>query len=288
MKSRNRRTKAQVAQLEAQIVEVCEADHPVSVRYVFYRMTDPRLPEPVEKTEQGYKQVQKRVVEMRRAGRLPYRWISDATRVGWHVPTFRDPAEFVRAQAQAYRFDMWGDADTLVEVWCESRSIAGMIRDECQRLAVSLYPCGGFASTSYAWDAAQGYADYSAVQIVYVGDFDSAGVLIDVALGRELRTHTSTPVTFERVAVNEAQIQQFDLPTKPRKATDKRCPELAQTVEAEAMPAPILRALVRDAVERHLMPDALNYAALMDEQGREFLAAFDLGGGGNKTIEEVF
>ncbi len=73
MKSRNRRTKAQVAQLEAQIVEVCEADHPVSVRHVFYRMTDPRLPEPVEKTEQGYKQVQKRVVEMRRAGRLPYR-----------------------------------------------------------------------------------------------------------------------------------------------------------------------------------------------------------------------
>ena len=36
------------------------------------------------------------------------------------------------------------------------------------------------------------------------------------------------------------------------------------------------------------MPHALDYAALMNEQGREFLAAFDLGGGRNKTEEEVF
>lgn len=287
MTSRRRRTKAQVAQLEAQILKVCEADHPVSVRHVFYRMTDPRLAEPVPKTEQGYKQIQKRIVDMRRAGRLPYGWISDATRMGWHVPTYRDPAEFVRAQAQAYRFDVWGDSDTLVEVWCESRSIAGMIHGECERLAVSLYPCGGFALASYAWHAAQGYEEYDAVNVVYVGDYDPAGVLIDVALSRELRTHTSTRVTFDRVAVNQTQIRQFDLPTKPRKVTDKRCPELAETVEAEAMPAPVLRSLVRDAVERHLTPYALDYATLMDEQGQEFLAAFDLGGWGNKTDSVV-
>ena len=47
-------------------------DAPVSVRHVFYRCTDPRLPEAVDKTEHGYKQVQRRIVHMRRAGLIPY------------------------------------------------------------------------------------------------------------------------------------------------------------------------------------------------------------------------
>src|SRR5262249_3895542 len=42
---RRRRTKAQVVQLDAQIIEVLAEDHPQSCRHVYYRMTDPRLPE---------------------------------------------------------------------------------------------------------------------------------------------------------------------------------------------------------------------------------------------------
>ena len=56
-----RRTAAQVEQLERQIYEVLELDRPQSVRHVFYRLTDPRLPEPVEKSESGYRQVQQRL-----------------------------------------------------------------------------------------------------------------------------------------------------------------------------------------------------------------------------------
>lgn len=60
-------------QLERQIHEELQADHPQSVRHVFYRMTDPRLPEPVEKSEHGYAQVQHRMTLMRRVGALPWR-----------------------------------------------------------------------------------------------------------------------------------------------------------------------------------------------------------------------
>ena len=274
--AQRRRTKAQVEQLEAQICEVCEADHPVSVRHVFYRMTNPRLPEPVDKTEHGYKQVQRRVVVMRRAGRLPYSWISDATRLGWHVNAFDDLEDYVRACANSYRFDMWSDSTTLVEVWVESRSIAGMIRDVCNRLGVSLFPCGGFSSATFAWEAARIYWMYKRVHVIYCGDYDPAGLMIDVALGRELRTHTKTPVQFERIAINESQIAEYDLPTKPRKASETRVPGILETVEAEALPAPILRSLVREAIERHLEPDAINYAERMEESGRQFLSTFQL------------
>ena len=41
-----RRTKAEIETFEAQIYNELLADNPQSVRHVFYRMTDPRLPVP--------------------------------------------------------------------------------------------------------------------------------------------------------------------------------------------------------------------------------------------------
>src|SRR5687768_384652 len=92
---RRRRTADQVEQLEDQILAVLEENHPQSVRHVFYRMTDPRLPEPVEKSERGYAQVQDRIVQLRRSGVLPYGWITDATRRGYFTNTFSGTADFI-------------------------------------------------------------------------------------------------------------------------------------------------------------------------------------------------
>src|SRR5688572_19175242 len=144
--ARERRTKDRVGQLRSQIYEVLEADHPQSVRHAFYRMTDPRLPEPVEKSDRGYAQVQDRITKMRRARLIPYNWITDATRRGYRTPTYRDASEFLRAWQGLYRADLWAGAEHYVEVWCESRSIAGIIEGTCRELAVSLYPAGGFTS----------------------------------------------------------------------------------------------------------------------------------------------
>ena len=126
---RERRSKAQVEQLDRQIKDVIAEDHPQSVRHIFYRMTDPRLPEPVEKSDRGYRHVQDRVVKLRRSGRLSYGWISDTTRRGYHVSTFEGTSDFVRRMAGLYRADLWAQSDWYVEVWCESRSIAGVIQD---------------------------------------------------------------------------------------------------------------------------------------------------------------
>ena len=174
-----RRTKARVEALEREILSVVHEDSPISIRHIFYRLTDPRLPEPVEKTEHGYKQVQRRIVHMRRAGLIPYGAISDATRRGYHVATYTNAAEAIRRWHGAYRGNLWANADVYLEVWCESRSIAGVIEDTCEDLAVSLYPAGGFTSLTLAHDAAIGInaetrdGDLPAY-IVYIGDHDNA------------------------------------------------------------------------------------------------------------------
>lgn len=84
---RIRRTRQQVEVLDAQIIEVLRDDHPQSVRHVFYRMTDPRLPEPVEKSDREYRHVQERCVRLRRSGAVPYAWIADMSRRGYFVNT---------------------------------------------------------------------------------------------------------------------------------------------------------------------------------------------------------
>ncbi len=154
-KRRRRRTRAQIERLREQIAAVLVSDHPQSVRHVFYRMTDPRLPESVEKTDQGYAQVQHQITQMRRDGALPYGWIADATRRGYHVATYGDAEDFIRNVAGLYRADLWQLANHYVEVWCESRSIAAVIENDCRELAVSLYPAGGFSSITLAYQAAE-------------------------------------------------------------------------------------------------------------------------------------
>jgi hypothetical protein len=104
---RRRRTKDEVGQLDAQIISVLRGDHPQSVRHVFYRMTDPRLREPVEKSDRGYRHVQHRIVELRRDGSIPYNWITDASRTGYFTNTYSSRAEFLLSVKSLYRADLW-------------------------------------------------------------------------------------------------------------------------------------------------------------------------------------
>lgn len=273
---RQRRTKTEVEQLDAQILEALREDHPQSVRHVFYRMTDPRLPAPVEKSDRGYRHVQDRVVKLRRLGRVPYDWVSDASRSGYFTPTYESPADFIRSVAGFYRADLWREADVYCEVWCESRSIAGVIQRECEALAVSLYPAGGFSSITLAFQAAQTInwqARRKRAVIFYIGDYDPAGVLIDQALERELREHLNIemPLEFTRLGITRDQVQEFDLPTKPRKEKDRRARHLEYTVEAEAMPAAIMRRILRENVEALLPSGSLTAAQAAEESEKSMI-----------------
>ena len=283
---RERRSKDRMTALDAQIMAVLREDHPQSVRHVFYRMTDPRLSEPVEKSDRGYRHVQSRCVVLRRAGLIPYNWIADMSRQGYFTNTYSDAGDFIRQMGGLYRADLWRDAESRCEVWAESRSIASVMLADCKDMAVDLYPCGGFTSLSFVHAAAQFHnasQDKRPLVIVYVGDYDPAGVLIDVALQRELREHLRGDIEldFRRIGINEEQVELYDLPTKPRKDGDKRSQHVTYSVEAEAMPARDLRAIFRLEVESLLPENALEVAKVAEQSERKHLknmaAMFDRG-----------
>lgn len=198
------------------------------------------------------------------------------SRRGYFVNTYSNASEFIEHMEGQYRTDLWADSDTKCEVWCESRSIASVILKDCNELAVDLYPCGGFTSLSFTHNAAEQHnlsKDYRPLVIFYIGDFDPAGVLIDQSLERELRLHLDSRIdmSFERIGINEAQIVEYDLPTKRRKTGDSRSQHVKETVEAEAMPARILRELLRTNIESLLPAGALHAAKVAEQSEREGL-----------------
>jgi hypothetical protein len=278
---RRRRTNAEIERMRTAMLGILERDHPQSVRHVFYRMTDPRLDCAVDKSESGYRQVQHQLAEMRKRGLLPYGWIVDATRRGHFVTTFASASDFIRRMAGHYRADAWRHARAYVEVWCESRSIAAVVQRDCEELGVSLYPSGGFASLTLLYEAAKQIAAEvestdKTIEIAYVGDYDPAGVLIDRDIEIKLREHLDDAgvenlITFHRLAITPEQIEAYDLPTKPRKAGDRRARHVERTVEAEAMPAHLLRALLREKIGSFMPQDALLVARTAEESERAFL-----------------
>ncbi|MEQ9586814.1 MAG: hypothetical protein RJS97_02490 [Parvibaculaceae bacterium] len=241
-------------------------------------MTDPRLKEPVEKSEAGARTIQNLLVTMRRDGSVPYHWITDSTRRGWFVDTYGSAADAVEQAAAFYRRSVWDQTDVYVEVWCESRSIAAVIEPVTSRLAVPLYPCGGFASLSLIFNAVEQMKATSRgrpIKVIYVGDHDQAGVLIDRSAETEMRQHlpADMDLSFNRVAVTPEQIDLMGLPTKPPKKGDKRGGWKGGTVEAEAIPAGVMRDIVSDAIEDFIDPGLLRTVKVAEASEREYLAS---------------
>ena len=190
--------------------------------------------------------------------------------------TFFSAGDFVKQMSGLYRADLWRDADVRCEVWAESRSIASVILSDCEELAVDLYPCGGFSSLSFVHEAAESLnnsGDDRPLQVLYIVDYDAAGVLIDVSLQRELRQHLRDDIElrFERIGINPEQIAEYDLPTKPRKESDRRSLHIDCSVEAESMPAKILRSILREKVESLLPANALAVAQVAENSERGHL-----------------
>jgi hypothetical protein len=105
-----------------------------------------------------------------------------------------------------------------------------------------------------------------------VGDYDPAGVLIDIALERELREHLDPDIDlqFKRIGITPEQIEAFDLPAKPRKSGDRRSLHIQETVEAEAMPVSVLRGILVREIEALLPPHALKVAKVEEQSAREY------------------
>jgi hypothetical protein len=218
--SRRWLSKATQALREAILETFEDTGKPVTVRQMFYLLT---VRGAVEKEESGYRKAQRQLLALRRAGLVPYNWVSYNTRWMRKPTTYAGLGDFFDRAARYYRQDLWVRSDVYVEVWCEKDALAGVLMPVTSEYDVPLMVARGYSSETFAYNAAEVMRETGKpCYVYYVGDFDPSGWQMARSLEQKL-AEFGAPVVFERLAVNPDQIQAWDLPTRPSKVSDTRC-----------------------------------------------------------------
>jgi len=271
---RQRATRDEMTERWNALLHIMRPMQPMTVRQVFYQATIHGI---VEKTEAGYGKVQRALVDMRRNRLIPFDWIADNTRWQRKPETFRNPEEALRATARFYRKALWADAEVYVEVWLEKDALASVIYDVTDEFDVPLMVARGYSSITFLHSAAKAIEYRNLPAFIYhLGDHDPSGVDAARKVEESLREFApDADITFKRLAVWPSQIEEWDLPTRPTKASDSRSKGFGDvSVELDAIDPRSLRQLVRSAIERHLPEHEFDVLKAAEESERELLRAW--------------
>jgi hypothetical protein len=266
--NRQRSTKAEVERRRVALFDIVADMQPMTVRQVFYQGSVRGI---IEKTESGYCKVQTDLVLMRRAGVLPYDWLTDATRWQRKPRTYTGVEDALKETARLYRRSLWVNADSYVEVWLEKDALAGVVYPITSTYDVPLMVARGYASLSFLHSAAEYINELEVPTYIYhLGDFDPSGVNAGQKIEETLNELApEAEIYFQRIAVTPEQIASFRLPTRPTKQSDTRSKNFGDiSVELDAIDPAQLRGIVQEAIENHLESEQLEVLKAAEESER--------------------
>ena len=165
-------------------------------------------------------------------------------------------------------------------MWLEKDALAGVLSEVTYEYDVPLMVTRGYPSLTYLQSAAATIQRElqdrwgGEATIYYFGDFDPSGV--DISRNTEQRLQEfvdSDALTFKRVAVNEDQIAELLLPTRPTKATDSRSKNFGfdYSCEVDAIRPDVLRSMVRTSISHHIDADQIKAAQEIERHEQELL-----------------
>jgi hypothetical protein len=268
---RKRSTKVELETVDEAIVAAIRNEHPVTLRGVFYRVVSAGA---VEKSEGGYRLVGRQLLKLRRAGVVPYSWITDGTRLMRKPRSYRGVDSMLYSVAYSYRRALWEDQRAEVIVLSEKDAISGVVYPVTSAWDVELGIVRGYSSETFAYSVAEDIAATTKTTYVYqLGDHDPSGVDAWRSFEATVRGFgLGGDAVFERLAVTPAQIIALQLPTRPTKGTDTRARGFAgESVEVDAIPATVLRRIVEDAITQHIDQRQLELTRAVEREERKGL-----------------
>ncbi len=268
----NRRTKGDIQDLKNAFYNILHADHPQTVRGVFYQAVSRGL---IAKTEKEYKNVVGRLLtDMRKEGVLPFEWLADST-CWMRKPRTYSGLEAAMTDAwEYYRKSVWHGQPVYIEIWMEKEALAGVIYKETASWDVPLMVTRGYPSLSFLHTAGEAISSIGkSAYIYYFGDYDPSGLDISRKVEEGLREYApDVDIYFERVAVTPQQIQDWDLPTRPTKGSDTRSKNFkGDSVELDSIPAKQLRQLVGECITQHIDQETIERLEMAEQAEKETL-----------------
>jgi hypothetical protein len=280
---RNRRTQSEILDIKFAMRNLLEAEHPMTVRQLYYRLVSFGV---IDKTEREYKGTVCRLLTQMRldhsgdpyeislAPTIPFGWIADNTRWMRKPTSYSSIEDALASTARTYRRSLWDSSEAYVEVWLEKDALAGVLYEETAAFDVPLMVTRGYPSLTFVAEAAEAIGDLAKpAYLYYFGDHDPSGV--DIPRHIEKRLGELAPwaeIHFVKVAVTADQIGEYNLPTRPTKKTDTRSKGfVGESVEVDAIPPADLRALVRDCIEAHVDRHQLDVLLAVEAEERRVL-----------------
>jgi hypothetical protein len=283
------------------LINYAAAHGPVTVRQLYYQAEVNGIPG-IDKTESGYDRVQRQVLNLRRAGRLPYNDIADLTRWMRKPRTYDGVVAALEATAQFYRKALWSEADTYVEIWCEKDALAGVIYPVTAEYDVALMVARGYSSETFAFEAvAAREDDPREYHVWYLGDFDRSGCEAAQSLQEKLERFSEergVSVGFRVLAIEAEDVLKYNetnntalvnlnglarrLPTREpkRKSSADRTWPHPYAIELDAIPPDDLRRMVREVIEQYLPADQLDILKVAENSERAIIRELVAGIGG--------
>jgi hypothetical protein len=277
--SRKKRTAAAMTTIRDTIIAVIKADPPMTVRQVFYQLVTRGV---IEKSEAQYQgTVIRLMTEMRLSGVLPWGWVVDESRRVRITQTYDNVADAVEQTAHFYRRSALAQSNDYLEIWCEKDALTGVIEPITDEYDVPLMASHGMSSLTFVHGTAleiQKADDAGKKTYIYqFGDHDPTGVIIPKSLDRRLNEMCEqldcSPPCVKRVALTEAQIKRYKLPSRPTKRDGNTHADsfVGDSVELDALPPRILRDMVRKVIEHHISPEQTTALRVAEDSERELL-----------------
>lgn len=271
-------SRAAIEQANVIINEYAQQGYDLTLRQLYYQFVSRDL---LANSQENYKRLGSIINDARLAGLIDWSHITDRTRNLASQPHWRNPEEIISICARQFAVDKWAIQSYRVEVWIEKEALAGVFERVCTEHDVPYFCCRGYTSQSEMWAAGQRLLGYrkqgQQTIILHFGDHDPSGI----DMSRDIRDRLAmfmngTAPEFRRLALNMPQIQQYQPPPNPAKATDARFADYQQqhgdeSWELDALEPAVLAALVEEALDEIRDPAAWADALAEEEEARRLL-----------------
>ena len=240
--------------------ELLAANQPDTVRGTMYLAVSAGLLP--DTGNPSYNKVQGLLKRLRNTGVIPFSWITDNIRQTVKPSSWSGLGDFTDTVRDAYRKNFWADLPDYPQIIVEKDSVAGRIAQVTEEYDVALHPLRGYSSITFAHAIAEDWKrSRKNIFAYYIGDFDPSGMNIERSV-REAITEYAKGVDFQwkRLAVLPEHFDEFNIiPLAPKKQDTRYKKFVAahgeKCAEVEAIPANVLRQLVRRAIESHIPQD---------------------------------
>jgi hypothetical protein len=237
------------------VLEEYEDYLPLTIRQIFYRLVGAHE---YEKTERAYARLSEHLNRARRAHLIPMDVIRDDGGVISEPNSWESAEQFmrtVRAMAADFKLDRSAGQKARLVVTCEAAGMVPQLERVTHPLGATVMSGGGFESTTDRHKFAAALAGHDRpTEVLDIGDHDPSGAHRFLAYQEDIKAFARElggDVTFTCLAVTPRQIRRYDLPTAPKKSTDKRAFR-GETCQVEALPPDVLADILRTAIEQRI------------------------------------